>query len=107
MPCQAGGTACEHGVLRLRLDFALWREVQSSLRMTECGLVFPVDLGLLQLVGIIHVDRLPLGIEIDRADAAFAMAVAGCFGAAEGTMHFGADGRGVDVGDARVEVANR
>ena len=40
-------------------------------------LVFAVDLRLLQFVGVVDVDRLPLGIEIDCADAAFAMPVAG------------------------------
>src|SRR5271170_1588826 len=75
--------------------------------LTTCRrLVCSVDLGLLQFVRVIDVDGLPLGVEVDRANAAFAVAVAGGFGAAEGQMHFGADGGRVDVGDAGVEVAN-
>src|ERR1700678_2818247 len=62
------------------------------------SLVFAVDLRLLQLVGIIHVDRLPLGVEINRADSAFAMAVAGGLRPAEWQVHFRAAGGGVGVG---------
>src|ERR1019366_6131574 len=70
------------------------------------ALLRPVDLRLLQLVGVIHVDGLPLGVEINRADAPLAMAVAGGLGAAEGQMDFCADGRGIDIGDAGLEVAD-
>jgi hypothetical protein len=57
----------------------------SSWRLrTENSLVFSIDLGFLELVGIVDVDRLPLGVEVDCANAAFAVAVAGSFRAAEG-----------------------
>src|ERR1017187_82936 len=68
--------------------------------------IHSVDLGFLQLVRVVDVHGLPLGVEIYRANAAFAVAVAGGFGAAEGQVHFGSDCRRVDVGDAGVEVAN-
>ena len=70
-------------------------------------LLRPVDLSFLQRVGIVYVDRLPLSVEIDGADAAFAVAVAGGFGSAEGKVNFSSDGRSIDVGDAGFEVANR
>src|SRR5215469_6099991 len=66
-----------------------------------------VDLCLLQLVGVIDVDRLPLRVEIDRADAALAMPVAGSLHPAEGQVHLSPDRRRVDIGDARVKVAHR
>src|ERR1700691_1462126 len=69
-------------------------------------LVFPVDLRLLQLVRIVDVDGLTFRIEIDRSDAALAVAVPCCFGASKGQIHFGADGGRVDVGDAGIQVAN-
>src|SRR5574341_2032052 len=65
-----------------------------------------IDLGPLELIRVIHVDGLPLGIEINGADAAFAVPVAGLLGAAEGQVHLGADGGRVHVGDAGVEVAH-
>jgi hypothetical protein len=42
-----------------------------------------VDLRALQAVGIIHVNRLPLGEKIDRGDRRFAVPVAGLFRSAE------------------------
>src|ERR1051326_7046718 len=69
-------------------------------------LLASVNLGLLQTVRVIHIHRLPLGIEINGAGAAFAMSVAGGFGAAEGKMDFGADRRRIDVSDAGVQVAH-
>src|SRR5208282_6852907 len=42
-----------------------------------------------------------------RTDAAFAMAVAGGFHAAEWEVHLGADCRSVDIRDAGIEVAHR
>ena len=69
--------------------------------------LFPgVDLRPLQLVGVIDVDGFPGGVEVERAGAAFAMAVAGLLDAAEGQMDFGADGGRVDVGDAGFQVAH-
>src|SRR5271165_2188982 len=64
------------------------------------GLFRPINLCALQLVGVIHVDRLPLGIEINRTDTAFTMAIAGGFHAAEWQMHLRADRGRVDVSDA-------
>src|ERR1019366_9110879 len=78
----------------------------STLSAVKSSLVDPVDLRLLQLVGVIHVNGFPLGVGINGADAAFAMAVAGGFGPAEGQVHFRANGRSVDVGDAGLEIAD-
>src|SRR5882762_7023052 len=65
-----------------------------------------VDLGALEFVGVVDVEGLPFGVEIDGGDSGFAVAVAGFLGAAEGQVGFGADGWGVDVDDAREQVAN-
>src|SRR5208282_1355102 len=64
-----------------------------------------VDLGALELVGIVDVDGFPLGEEVEGGDGGFAMAVAGLLGSAEGEVRFGADGGSVDVDDAGVEIA--
>src|SRR5258708_30710097 len=74
--------------------------------MSNC-LLRPVDLRLLQRVGVIHVDGLPLGVEVNCADAALAMAVARCLGSAEGQVNFSADGWSIDVGDAGFKIPNR
>lgn len=42
-----------------------------------------VDLCFLQLVGIIHVNRLPLCVEVNRSKSTFAVTVAGSFYPAE------------------------
>src|SRR5208337_3232862 len=70
------------------------------------SLIGAIDLRLLQLVGVIHVHGFPLGVEVDRADAALAVSVAGGLGAAEGQVYFGADGRSVDVSDPGLKVAD-
>src|SRR5215469_453233 len=64
-----------------------------------------VDLGALEAVGVVHVDRFPFGVKIDGGEAGFAMAVAGLLGASERKVRFGADSWRVDVDDARVDVA--
>src|SRR5208337_4511817 len=64
-----------------------------------------IDLGALELVGVIDVDGFPCGEEVEGAEA-FAVAVAGVLDAAEGQMHLGTDGGRVDVGDAGFEVAH-
>src|SRR4029077_18894342 len=69
-------------------------------------LVGAVDLRLLQAVGVVDVDRLPLGVKIDSAEAAFAMAVAGGFYTAKGQGDFRANRRRVDGGYAGVKVAD-
>src|SRR6478672_4411530 len=64
-----------------------------------CGeprLVFPVDLRFLQLVGVIDVDRLPLRVEVDCADAALAVSVASGLGTAEGQMDLRTDRGRID-----------
>src|ERR1039457_3264358 len=71
-------------------------------RHVAAVLLRPIDLRPLQLVGIVHVHRLPLGVEIDGADSAFAVTVACGLHAAEGQVHLGANRRGVDIGDARI-----
>src|SRR3954462_13333955 len=65
-----------------------------------------IDLGPLQAVGIVHVDRLPLRIEVDRSDSSLAMSITSGFGTAKRKMHFRANRRSVDVGDAGVQVAH-
>src|SRR5947209_9944636 len=70
------------------------------------ALLFLVDLRALQLVRIIHTDRLPLRVEVDRADAAFAMPITGLLHASERQMNLRADSRSIDVRDARIDVAN-
>src|SRR6185437_12829928 len=64
-----------------------------------------VNLGVLQAAAEIHVHGLPFAVDIERGQAALAVAVAGAADAAEGKMDLGADGGGVDVDDAAVEVA--
>src|SRR5712664_51356 len=61
------------------------RIIQISLRV--------VDLGALELIGVVDVQRLPLGVEVDGGDGGFAVAVAGFLGAAERQDSIGADGR--------------
>src|SRR5882762_4992182 len=65
-----------------------------------------VDLGALEFVGVVDVEGLPFGVEIDGGDGGFAVAVAGFLGATEGQVGFGADGWGVDIDDASEQVAN-
>src|ERR1700687_256800 len=80
-----------------------------ALRVSErlaCLLLRLIDLRLLERVGVIHIDRLPLGVKVNRADAALAMAVAGGLRAAEREVNFGADGRSIDVSDAGLQIAD-
>jgi len=53
-------------------------------RGADSKLLRAVDLRLLQFVGVIDVDGLPLGVEVDRADASLAMSIAGGLRATEG-----------------------
>src|SRR5215471_21356147 len=64
-----------------------------------------VDLRALELVGIVDVNRLPLGKEIDGGDGGFAMPVAGLLGPAKRQMRFGTDRRCVNVDDSGVKIA--
>src|SRR5581483_5798619 len=111
---QNGGTEPDHGGVKpksldqaesplraIRLSPSL---VTHSQRPTT-NLFSGVDLRALQLVGVIDVDRLPLGVEINRADATFAMAVAGGFHSAERQVHFRADRGSIDISDAGIEIA--
>src|SRR3954453_10911781 len=66
-----------------------------------------VDLGLLEPARVVHVDRLPLGEDVERGLPRLAVAVARLLGAAEGQVHLGARRAGVDVRDAGLEVAHR
>src|SRR5208282_4763433 len=72
----------------------------------EFVLLPAIDLRLLQRVGVIHVDGLPLGVKIDRSDAAFAVSVAGGFGPTEGQVNFRTDRRRIDVGNPGVEITD-
>src|SRR5215472_12978790 len=64
-----------------------------------------VDLRPLELVGIVDVNRLPLGEEIDGGNGGFAMPVAGMLRAAKWQMRFGANRRRVNVNDSSVQIA--
>src|SRR3712207_1644671 len=65
-----------------------------------------VYLRALELAAVVHVDRLPLGEDVQDLRAGLAVAVARGLRAAEGEVDFGADGRGVDVEDAGVHLAH-
>src|SRR2546425_536763 len=65
-----------------------------------------VDLGALELVGIIDVHGLPLSEKIDRGDGCFAVSVAGLLRAAEGQMRLCANGWRVYVNNSGVEIAS-
>src|ERR1035438_2184109 len=58
-----------------------------------------------QLIRVIDIHRLPCRKEVDGS-IAFAMPIPCVFDAAEGQMHFRADGGGVDVGDAGFKVSD-
>ena len=49
-----------------------------------------VDLRALELAGVVDVDRLPLGEDVERGLARLAVAVAGVLRAAERQVHLGA-----------------
>ncbi len=79
---------------------------QSARRAAPCD-GYPgagVDLGALQAAAVVDVDRLPLGELVEHVAAGLAVAVAGVLGAAEGQLDLGADGRRVDVDDARTRA---
>src|SRR6266849_2082752 len=65
-----------------------------------------VNLRALQPVGEVHVERLPLRVEINRRYPGLAVTIAGLLGAAKGQVGLGADGGRVDVDDASVEIAH-
>src|SRR6266571_1029470 len=64
-----------------------------------------VDLGALELVGIIDVDGLPFGEEINGGDGGFAVAIAGLLRADKGQMRLRPNRGGVDVDDSGVQIA--
>src|SRR5258708_31247445 len=64
-----------------------------------------VNVGPVQTVRVVNVNGFPLREKINRGDGRLAVAIAGLLGAAKWEMRFGADGGGVDVDDARVDVA--
>src|SRR5712692_1520082 len=74
--------------------------------IAEAGKARGVNLRALQPVGEVHVERLPLRVEINRRYPGLAVTVAGLLGAAKGQVGLGADGGRVDVNDARVEIAH-
>src|SRR5215470_2745770 len=61
------------------------------------GLFWPIDLRALQAVRVVDVKRLPLAVEFDSANSAFAVAVACRLCSAKRQVHFRADGRRVHV----------
>src|SRR6476469_24641 len=80
--------------------------VESLTFPATAGLRGVVDLGLLKLPRVVDVQRLPLGEDVERSLPCFTMAVARVLRAAERQMHLGTRRAGVDVGDARLEVAH-
>src|SRR3989304_8268191 len=74
--------------------------------MSTGGLGVRVNLRPLQGAAVIHVDALPFRENVDAGDAGLAVTVARLLDAAEGQVDFSADGGGVDVNDAGVEVAH-
>src|SRR6266849_955312 len=64
-----------------------------------------VDLGALELVGIVDVDGLPLGEKVDGSNGGFAVAVAGLLCAAEGQVCFRPDCRSVYIDNSGIEIA--
>src|SRR5262249_21745627 len=65
-----------------------------------------VNLSALQTVRIIDVEGFPLRVEVDGAQATFAVSVARGLGPAEGQVYLRADGGRVHVGDTGVEVTH-
>src|SRR6476661_5961910 len=66
-----------------------------------------VDLCALEPSREVDVDRLPLGVRVERDMARLAVAVAGLLPAAERQVDLGAGRPGVDVDDPRLEVPHR
>src|SRR5258705_9086099 len=66
-----------------------------------------VDLGALQPAAEIDVDRLPLGVRVERDVAGLAVAVAGLLPATERQVRLRPGRPGIDVYDPRLEVAHR
>ena len=66
-----------------------------------------IDLRFLQLAGVVDVERLPLGEDVEDLRAGFAVAVAGVLCADEWLMHLGTNRRRVDVEDSGLEIAHR
>src|SRR5215813_11378703 len=83
------------------------RSTRASRRSDASAATLGVDLGLLELARVVDVDRLPLGEEVERGLARFAMPVARVLDAAEREVHLGADRARVYVRDAGLEVAHR
>src|SRR5580704_18911323 len=69
--------------------------------------ILAVNLGALQAIGVVDVERLPLGIEIQSRVARFAMPVPRLLRSPERQMNLRADGGSVYVNNARVQVAHR
>src|SRR5437879_7885225 len=63
-------------------------------------------LGLLDLAREVHGDGLPLGELVEGLGAGFPVAVAGALHAAEGQLHLGPDGGGVDVDDTELQLVD-
>src|SRR5690554_2052380 len=80
-----------------------WVVRPSPLRVRDFLLVV-VDLGALELAREVDVDRLPLGVEIDRGGAGLAVPVAGALGTTEGEVNLCPCRAGVDVENAGVDV---
>src|SRR5581483_9753317 len=110
IPAEAAGTAAS----ATRRTRSRRRKARQGIRpqarappSIEGCLLGDVDLCALQLARVVDVDRLPLGEDVKRRLAGLAVAVSGVLRPAEREMHLGADGAGVHVRDAGLEIAHR
>src|SRR5579863_10173568 len=88
-------------VLRVLCGFGERRRTND--RRPTTVLIYPVDLRLLQFVGVIDVNRLPLGVEIDRSKSAFAVSITGGLHPTKRQVNFGADGWRVNIRNSGVQ----
>src|SRR5438552_13107017 len=65
-----------------------------------------IDLRALKLARVIDVDRLPLGVDVERGAAGLTMTVAGRLHTAERELDLRTDGARVDVDDPGLGVAH-
>src|SRR3954463_296159 len=70
----------------------------------SCLHIIGVDLGPLELAGVVDIADLRLGIELVDLPSTLPVAIAGCLDAAEREVRLGPDGGCVDISDAVVQL---
>src|SRR6185437_2627580 len=90
----------ENTARMVRLPVTLLRETESH---PESQLM--VDLSALQTVGIVDVEGLPFGVEVERSETGFAVAVARILGPAKWQMGLRADCRSIHIDDPGFKIA--